>query len=239
MEMSITDPRVALPEMERVFSRRALFVKIAKGAGVLAAYDRFGPKLFGETAAQDTANFNQALVILSAFGQMVIPVDQDPGWATFDPAITLYTLDVYLRQVYSLGNNVALNGLTQAIVAFNNIPPLISYGPTFLTMSSDAQGNYLTDILIQEFENNGVQDILSFAGIFMLLGAKQVFFQNFPHHLAVPGVDIQMPLGNTPKTGWDIMGYAGPVQAAEESTLRARAANAPEYPGVDWRNPYI
>jgi hypothetical protein len=98
--MSMTDPRIALPEMERVFSRRALFLKIAKGAGVLAAYDRFGLKLFGETAAQDTANFNQALVILSAFGQMVIPVDQDPGWATFDPAITLYTLDVYLRQVY-------------------------------------------------------------------------------------------------------------------------------------------
>lgn len=237
--MSMTDPRIALPEMEKVFSRRALFVKIAKTAGVVAAYDRFGPKLFGETAADDVANFNQSLVIMSAFGKMVIPVDQDPGWATFDPAITKYALDVYLRQVYSIGNNVAFNGLTQAIVAFNNIPPLIGFGPKFLSMSADTQADYLTKVLIQEFENNGVQDILSFSAVFMLLAAKQVFFQNFPHHLAVPGLDIQTPLGNTPKTGWDMMGFRGPVQASEESALRARAANAPEYPGVDWRNPYI
>ena len=236
----MTDPRKALPEMERVFSRRAFFLKIAKGAGAVAAYDRFGPKLFGETAADDVANFNASLKILSAYGQLVIPVDDVPGWATFEPGITMYTLDTYIRQVFSIGNNVAFNGLTQAIVAFNNLPPMINYSPnTFLNMDLTAQGNYLTSVLIGQFENDGVGDILSFGAIFMLLGVKQTFFQNYPHHLATPGADIQVVLGNTPPTGWDIMKFRGPVQLAEENALRARAANAPEYPGVDWRNPFI
>lgn len=235
----MTDPRKALAEMEKVFSRRAFFVTIAKTAGVVAAFDRFGPKLFGETAADDAANFAASLPIFSAFGQLVLPVDEDPGWATFDPGITMYALDVYMRQVYAIGNTLAFNGFTQAIVAFQNTPPLIGFGPRFLSMTTDAQGDYLTKILIGEFENDGVQDILSFGAIFMLLAAKQVFFQNYPHHIAVPGADIQKPLGNSPKTGWDIMGFRGPVQADEERALRARAANAPEIPGVDWRNPLI
>ena len=236
----MTDPRIALPEMERVLSRRAFFIKIVKGAGAVAAYDRFGPKLFGITAADDAANFNAALKIFSAFGQLVIPVDDVPGWATFEPGITMYGLDTYIRQVFSLGNETAFNGLLQAIVAFNNLPPLIGYsGSTFLNMSTTAQGNYLTSVLIGQFENDGVGDILSFGAIFMLLGAKQTFFLNYPRHIATRGVDIQQVMGNNPPTGWDIMGFKGPVQLDEERALRARSANAPEYPGVDWRNPLI
>jgi hypothetical protein len=36
-----------------------------------------------------------------------------------------------------------------------------------------------------------------------------------------------------------MMKYRGPVLAAEEAALRAAAANAPELPGVDLRNPFI
>jgi hypothetical protein len=236
----MTDPRQALAEMEKVFSRRAFFIKIAKGAGAVAAFDRFGPKLFGSTPADDAANFAQALKIFSAFGQMVVPVDDVPGWATFEPGITMYGLDVYIRQVFSLGNNLAFNGLLQAIVAFNNIPPTISYSPnTFLTMSLDAQGIYLTNILTGAFENDGVGDILSFGAIFMLLGSKQTLFLNYTQQLATPGAEFQQVMGNTPATGWDIMKFRGPVGPDEEKALRARAANAPEIPGVDLRNPYI
>jgi hypothetical protein len=235
----ITDPRKALPEMERVLSRRAFFMKVGKGAGCLGAYERFGPRLFGTTPQTDAANYQQALRIVSAYGRMVIPVDQDPGWATFEPDITVYALDTYIRQVFNLGRDLAFNGFTQAVVAFNELPPVIRWGPRFLEMSNDTQGDYLTNILVGQFENDGVGDILGFAAVFMLLGVKQTFFLNFPKHRADPNADIQRVTGNSPKTGFDIMNWKGPVSAAEEVALRARTANAPELPGVDWRNPWI
>jgi hypothetical protein len=235
----MTNIREALIEMEKVLTRRAFFIKIVKGAGVAAVYDRFGPRLFGDTQRSDAASFDTALQIFSAFGQLVIPVDQDPGWATFEPDITQYAFDTYVRQVFALGNDLAFNGLTQAIIGFNEIPPQINYGPKFLDMTLDARGNYLTDVLTSNFENDGVQDILSFGGIFMLLGVKQTFFLNFPHHIADPNAEFQNLTGFAPKTGWDIMGFRGPVGQAEEQALRARSAGAPELPGVDWRNPWI
>ncbi len=231
--------RESLQEMERVLSRRAFFLKVARGAGAVAVFDRFGPRIFGETQGASQATFDQALQICGAFGRLVIPVDQDPGWATFEPDITQYTLDVYIREVFALGNKLAFDGLCQAIVAFDQIPPQIDYGPRFLDMVLLEQEEYLTNVLTGAFENDGVQDILSFGAIFMLLGVKQVFFLNFPHHLAAPGAEFQQSTGFTPKSGWDIMGFRGPVGPAEESALRERSANAPELPGVDWRNPFI
>jgi hypothetical protein len=238
----IITARKAFLEMERAVSRRAFFgtvlKSIAVGAGSIAALDRFGPRMFGQSQSP-TDQFNTALQVLSGFGQMVIPVDQDPGWATFEPDITMYALDVYIRQVFNLGVDLAFNGFVSAVNSFNAIPPLISYGPAFLSMSLSARQQYLSDILVGNFENDGVQDIVAFAGVFLLLGAKMVFFQNFPHHIADPNAEFQQVLGNTPKTAWDIIGFKGPVLAAEEAALRARAAGAPEIPGVDWRNPFI
>jgi hypothetical protein len=231
--------RESLVEMEKVLSRRAFFLKIVTGAGVAVAYDRFGARLFGDTPRNDAATLDSALQVFGALGRLVIPVDQDPGWATFEPDITRYALDTYVRQVFALGNDLAFGGLTQAIVAFNETPPQINYGPKFLNMSPQAQGNYLSDVLIGNFENDGVQDILSFGGIFMLLGVKQTFFQNFPHHLADANAEFQTLTGFTPKSGWDIMGFKGPIGPDEEKVLRERSVNAPELPGVDWRNPWI
>lgn len=234
------DQRKAFVELEQV-SRRAFFGSLMKTVGIgaagIAALDRFGPRMLGATSPTD--QFNTGLQIVSAFGQMVIPVDQDPGWATFEPDITTFALDVYIRQVFNLGFDLAFTGFLQAVNSFNSLPPLVNYGPTFLSMSVSARGQYLSDVLIGNFENDGIQDIVAYAGIFMLLGTKMVFFQNFPHHIAIPNSEFQPLLGNNPKTGWDIMGFRGPVLAAEEAALRARAAGAPELPGVDLRNPYI
>ena len=237
--MKLTDPRKALAEMERTLSRRALLMNIGKGLGVVAAYDKFGPRLFGTTPATDQQNYFQSLQIFSAFAQMVIPVDQDPGWATFEPDITVYGLDVFIRQVFNLGRDLAFNGFTQAVVAFNELPPVIKYGRKFLEMSVDARALYLTNILVGAFENDGVNDILSFSAVFMLLGCKQTFYQNYPKHIPTPGAEFQQVLGNNPRTGWDQMGFRGPVGPTEEAALRARAQNAPEIPGVDFRNPLI
>src|SRR5262245_38839552 len=235
----MTDPRLALPAMEKTLSRRAFFMNIGKGVGVMAAYDRFGPRLFGTTAATDRQNYLLGLQILSQYGRMVIPEDEDPGWATFEPDITVYCLDVFIRQVFNLGRDLAFNGYLQALAAFNELPPMIRYGRKFLEMSQDAKGLYLTNILTGAFENDGVNDILGFAAVFMLLGCKQTFYQNFPKHIPMPGAEFQQVLGNTPKTGWDIMGFRGPVGPEEERALRLRSLNAPEIPGVDFRNPLI
>ena len=232
----MTNIRESLIQMERVLTRRAFFVNVIKGASAVAVYDRFGPKIFGDPVADP---LSRAYEIFGAFGRLVIPVDQDPGWATFEPEITEYGLGTYVRQVFTLGNDLAFNGLVQAINGFNEIPPQIDFGPKFLEMSLGAQADYLTKVLAGAFEYDGVQDILSFGGVFMLLGAKQTFFLNFPHHLATPGAEFQNVLGNSPKTGWDIMRFKGPVGPEEEEQLRVRNANAPELPGVDWRNPFI
>ncbi|HVV43614.1 MAG TPA: hypothetical protein VHC72_00365, partial [Bryobacteraceae bacterium] len=74
---------------------------------------------------------------------------------------------------------------------------------------------------------------------FMLLGVKQVFYLNYPNHLATPGAEFQIFPTTGPKTGWLQMGFAGPVGPDEEAALRARAAGAVEITGVDLRNPYI
>ena len=236
----MNDPRAALLEAEKTLSRRAFFVHLAgRVGGAAAAYDLMGPRLFGEGPRTASDNFNDSLKIFSSFGRLVIPVDQDPGWATFEPDITRYALDSYIRNVFALGKDLAFDGLLQAIVAFNELPPQIKYGPKFLEMSQRAQGDYLANVLTGNFENDGVQDILSFGGIFMLLGCKQVFFLNFPRHIANPNAEFQQVLGQTPRTGWDIMGFKGPVGPEEEQRLRARSRNAPELPGVDWRNPWI
>jgi hypothetical protein len=236
----MNDPKLALLEAERVLSRRAFFVKLAgRVGGAAAAYDLLGPRLFGAAPRTRQTNFDDSLKIFSAFGRVVIPVDQDPGWATFEPEITRYGLDVYIRNVFALGRDLAFDGLMQAIVAFNELPPQISYGPKFLDMSLRGQGDYLSNVLVGNFENDGVGDILSFGGIFMLLGCKQTFFLNFPRHIADYNADIQQVTGLSPKAGWDIMKFKGPVGLEEEKALRERTANAPEYPGVDWRNPWI
>jgi hypothetical protein len=229
--------------MERVLTRRALFGKLAKGAGVAAAWDLLGHRIFGQTVnpalITQAKLYPQVLPVVSAFGEMVVPVDDVPGWATFEPGINTYTLDVYIRQVFNLGNNLSFNGYLTAALGFNNLPPTVSYGPTFLEMNLATRGQYLIDVLEGNFENSGTQDIMAFGAIYMLLGIKMVFFSNYPHQLANPTAEFQQILGNNPPTAFDFMGYRGPVGQAEELALRAAAASAVTLSGIDPDDPYI
>ena len=70
--------RESLVEMENV-SRRSFFSGLVKGAGVAVAYDRFGPQLFAQSDPRLPYR------IYSALGNVIIPVDDDPGWKTFEP----------------------------------------------------------------------------------------------------------------------------------------------------------
>lgn len=230
--------RQNLNELQRELSRRAFFKTVARGVGLGVTLDQFGAKLFGEdkpTKDDRPVPFQ----VYSAIGNIVIPVDQDPGWATFEPGISDYGLGVFAAQVMLGGNQRAFGGLLAALVAMNEIPPLIDYGSTFLKMPLPSQQQYLADILSNAFENDGVQDLLLVPGSLGLFTTKAVFFSNYPRHLANPNAEFQVLPPFPIKTGWDIMGFRGPISEAEEKALRERYFDALIFPGVDPNNPYI
>ena len=225
--------RSSLVEVERV-SRRSFFSSLLKGVGIAAAFDRFGSDLFGQQTDP-----RLPYKVYSALGNLVIPVDQDPGWATFEPGITDFGVDVFVRQVLLGGNFLAFLGFLNSLSAINEVPVLTTYGPRFLNMSSVAQDKYFSDMLTGQFENDGVQDILGFASGLSLISTKGVFFSNYPLHKAIPGAEFQVRPPHAVKTGWDIMQLKGPVGPDEEKTLRARFFESQELPGVDPTNKYI
>jgi hypothetical protein len=226
--------RESLVAAETEFTRRGVLRTLIKGAGLVIAYDNFGPKLF---AAAET---RIPYLVHGALGEVIIPVDQDPGWATFEPGITNYSVDVFVRNVLLGGNFLAFLGFLNCLAAINEAPVQATYGPRFLEMVRDTRDQYYSDILTGQFENDGLGDVLGFAAGLSLISCKGVFFSNYPNHLAYPNSEYQVRQPYPVKTGWDIMGLKGPVGPEEEARLRARfGPNATVIPGVDQNSPYI
>src|SRR4051794_34738361 len=100
--------REGLIEMERELSRRSFFGLFGKGLVVAAAIDKMGPSLNAalRTRRPDTAH---ALKVYSAIGNLTIPVDQDPGWSTFDPGISTYGFNTFVRQIFLANNDIAFD----------------------------------------------------------------------------------------------------------------------------------
>ncbi len=217
----------------RELSRRAVFKLGIKSAALFAAVSQLDPRILA-----DTEGIPQRVV--GAVGRIVIPVDEDPGWSTFEPDISAYALDVFIKQAFLAGNERAFDAFLELLRSMHEIPVLINYGRRFLDMDEAAQETYFREILTGQFENDGVQEILSLAGNVCLLTTKAVFFSNFPYHLADVGSEYQnqTPV-NAPRTGFSIMGFRGPVGPDEEEQLRERFLDAEEVPGVDRSNPYI
>ena len=220
---------------QKLLSRRAFFTRTVKAAGLGLFWDRFGDKLFGQSAST-----TDPYAVFSAIGNVVIPVDSDPGYATFDPGITQFAMNVIVAQALLGGNQILFPGIQAVLQAFNDLPPVIGYATaTFLNMNFSQQSQYYGAVLSGQFEEYGTQDVMFLAVFVSLFASKAAFFSNYPHHLATPGLDIQVVSTAGPKTGWQLMGYKGPVSAAEEAQLRARYANVPVLPGMDPNNPYI
>lgn len=230
--------RQALQEMERELSRRAFLHAALKGAGAVAVLDRFGEGLFAGQPQGD-ADDPTHMAVYRAIGNLVIPVDQDPGWATFEPEISDYGLNVFVRHVLFSNVELAFQGTLGVFNAMNEIPPTIGYGPHFLDMSTGFQSQFFGDILAGQFENAGVQDVLFIAAFLGLFSVKAVFFSNFPNHLAVPGEEFQVRPSSGVRTGWDIMGYKGPIGPEEEEELRRKFMDIEVLPGIDPSNPYV
>lgn len=227
--------RDALAELDKVVSRRVFFDRIFKAGALVAALDVIGPEAFGALTAADKAT---ALAVYSACCKLVIPVDQDPGWATFEPGISEYGLNVFVGRVALGGSPQAFDGFLGALVAFNQAPRTLGYSDLFLKLGPDAQIQYFTTALTGGFEADGYGDVLVVAAFFCMFTAKATFFSNYPRHLAQDS-EFQVLQPSSVKTGWDIMGWKGPVGPEEEKALRAKYYDAPVIPGIDFSNPWI
>ena len=227
--------RSSLEALEHEVSRRSFLQTMVKGAGLAAAFDRFGPTLF----AQGQGDPRLPYKVYGAIGNVVIPVDEDPGWSTFEPGITNFGVDVFVRQILLGGVFPAFQGFLSSLAAMNEAPVVATYGPRFLDMSDSAREKYFGDVLTGQFENDGFGDVLGYAAGLSLISTKGTFFSNYPRHQAVPGAEFQVRTPSDVRTGWDIMGYKGPVGPEEEAQLRAKFFNAQELPGVDPDNTFI
>jgi hypothetical protein len=228
----------ALRELEREVSRRGFLQGVIGGTGLALSLGPAVEAALGadrDRKAEDRLHYD----VFGALGRIVIPVDQDPGWETFEPDITNYGLDVFVGQVFLNGNSLAIGGFKQGLGLLNEIPASIQYGPRFLEMNTFAKNKYFSDILTTQFENDGVQEILDFIFILSLVGAKAVFFSNFPRHQARVGAEYQVIPPSNLRTGWDIMRWKGPVGPDEEKALREKYFDVEVFPGVDPNNPYI
>jgi hypothetical protein len=228
----------SLIELHREVSRRAFLSGLVRLTGITAA---LGPlaKLAGAADGVRRAEDRLPYDVLGGVGRIVIPVDQDPGWQTFEPEITDYALDVFIGQVFLNGNNLAIDGFKSGLELFHSIPVTVQYGRPFLEMIDSERSKYFSDILTRQFENDGVQELLDFIFILSLVGTKAVFFSNFPRHQAQIGAEYQILPPSSIKTGWDIMRWKGPVGPDEEQALRAKFFDSPILPGVDAKNPFI
>lgn len=229
MNRRIYPIRSTLEALEQQISRRSFVSGMVKGVGLAAVFDRFGPSLF----AQDQNDPRLPYAVYSAIGNVVVPVDEDPGWATFEPGITNFGVDVFVRQILLGGIFPAFLGFLNSLIALNEAPVVATYGPRFLEMNEDAQIKYYGDILTGQFENDGFGDVLGYASGLSLVSTKGTFYSNYPRHLSVPGEEYQVRPPSPVRTGWDIMGYKGPVGPQEESELRAKFFNTEELPGID------
>ena len=225
----------SLLELEKEVSRRGFLTGAMRSVGGMAALVPFLEKIASAQAVDDRQPYN----VLGAIGRIVIPEDEDPGWRTFEPAITNYALDIFIGQVFLNGNSLAIGGFKNGLTLLNSIPVSIQYNLAFLEMSEGAKLTYFSDILTRQFVNDGVQEILDFIFILALVATKATFFSNFPRHLAVPGAEFQVLPVSSIKTGWDIMRWKGPVGPTEEAALRAKYFDAPTVPGVDPTNRFI
>lgn len=229
-----------LLELEREVSRRGFLSGAMRGAGLMAGLGPLAAKIAAaESGPRKVDGDRLPYQVLSAIGQIVIPVDQDPGWQTFEPGITDFALDVFVGQVFLNGNGTAIGGFKSGLELFNSIPVTIAYDREFLEMIPSARAKYFSDILTRQFENDGAQELLDFIFILSLVATKAVFFSNYPRHRAQVGAEYQILPPSAIRTGWDIMRWKGPVGPEEEAALREKFIDTPAAPGVDRNNPYI
>jgi hypothetical protein len=230
--------RESFLDLHAHLSRRGVFRRTVQAAGIALFWDKFGGEAMAQSAATTATD---PIAVLSAMGNVIIPIDSDPGWASWDPGISQYAFNSFVPQVL-LGGNPLLNpSIASAFQMFNTLPNTLGYSVNpFLSMNLAAQTQYYGDVLEGGFTNYGTQEVMFVAAFVALFACKAVFYSNYPNHLAIPGQEFQSPAPATKiPTAWTTIGFKGPVSQVEEAALRAKYAGAVLVPGMDPTNNYI
>src|SRR5258706_13292629 len=99
--MGLAMMRQAMERLHAEASRRDFLKRTIQAASVGLFWDRFGNRLFAQNSSKTDPR-----AVYSAIGNIVIPVDNDPGWKTFEPGISDYGLNVFTKQVVLGGNDL-------------------------------------------------------------------------------------------------------------------------------------
>ena len=219
--------RDELLNLDRALSRRAFFKRSWTAAGLVASAVAFTGKIEAET------NVEIAYRVMGVMGDIVIPEDQDPGFRTFEPGISRYCLDGFVKHVVLAGDEAGYALIVKALNTMNQATTILESAPPFIEMTADAQEDFFTKSFTGVYESQGYGHVLGLTSFLGLFSAKAVFFSNYPRHLATPGLDVQVIPPSSIKTGFDIMGFKGPISPREEAELRAKYYNIEFTPGVD------
>lgn len=202
-------------------SRRRFVQTMALGAGGI-----------GLTPQPAAASTEERLKILAALGDTIIPSDPgDPGFKELEPhGIT--------EEV-----NKALRPLKDAVfVRFNEAAKPLYGGRTFVELSDSERADFLRKVSAgKEITDPAVRRVYKFARITVF----KVFYSNFPEHKIARGAkgipilrpgdgelhQITVPNTRSLITGWDIVGYRGPLTWEQEQRLRS------EIEKVHWHDP--
>ena len=141
--------REELLGLDQALSRRAFFRKTWTTAGLLASAAAFQGKLKADTTA------DIAYAVMGAVGNIVIPVDEDPGYATFEPGISRYCLDGFVKQVVLAGDENGFGYMLRALNTMNEAPSILENGHRFLEMNLDEQEQFYTKCFTGTYENDG------------------------------------------------------------------------------------
>jgi hypothetical protein len=214
----------------QLFSRRAFLQRTWSLGGLLASAAFFEGKIQAASSAEIP------YLVMGVIGDLVIPVDEDPGYNTFEPGISQYAVDAFMKHVVLAGDQSGFDALLGAMHTMNEAPPILDFAPKFLDMPPAQQAEFFKNCITGQYENDGYGDVLGLTSFIGLFAAKAVFFSNYPRHLATPGADIQVIPPSSVKTGFDIMGFGGPISAAEEASLRAKYFDVEVEVGIDRSN---
>ena len=212
--------------MARSMNRRAFVKQTAVGT---AAASAVGSALSAQSSAGQSADLPRQVV--AALGDLFVPsAPGDPGYRDLEShGITEYVLQGLPMATAEGG------GPSEVVRDFNDLAEQFFQGRTFLQLDWDQRAQYLQKIIAgSEITDSTKRQQLQ--GFYRLARIRvfTVYYQNYPEHeiernergeavLAVNDHAHQVTNPNTKElvTGWDQVGFAGPLTWEEEQRQRA------------------
>jgi hypothetical protein len=202
-------------------SRRGFVKAVTLGVGAI-----------GVAPQRSEAALEERLKILAALGETIIPSDPgDPGFKELEPHRITEEVNKSLRPLKD-----------EVFVRFNDAAKPFFAGRTFVELNDAERAEFLRKVIAgKEITDPAVRRVYRFTRNTVL----KVFYSNFPEHKIArdaKGIPIlrpgdgelhQITVPNTKEltTGWDIVGYRGPLTWDQEQRMRA------DIEKVHWHDP--